>query len=227
MKKLIFLSILLISHFVNAQIGIGTDRPSANAMLDVNSTNKGLMLPRLNNTAAVSNPTAGLMIYDKSTKTPTFHNGAAWQTLGSLNAAVPNADSIVYTIGSANGFVAGTYRLENIATGGSAGEDRLVANLTIPIHANTLQFQKIFFQKLKTTGPLEVLIYKKGGTTPIFSHKFTNIIVLALSSGFSTGYPSQSVSYTIQADILGYKDWVNGSSFGWNYLTTVPTLVAY
>jgi hypothetical protein len=227
MKKLIFLSILLISHFVNAQIGIGTNTPSANAVLDVNSTNKGLMLPRLNNTAVVSNPTAGLMIYDQAKKAPAFHNGTAWQTLSSLNTVVANADSIVYTIGSANGFIAGTYRLENIATGGSQGEDKLTANLTIPIHANTLQFQKIFFQKLKTTGALEVLVYKKGGTTPIFSHKFTNITVLALSSGFTTGSPSQSVSYTIQADILGYKDWVNGSSFGWSYLTNPPTLIAY
>ena len=151
MKKLIFLSILFISHFVNAQIGIGTNAPSANAVLDVSSTNKGLMLPRISDTTSVVNPTAGLLIYNNKTKTPTFHNGAAWQTLGRLDAVDPNADSIVYTIGSANGFIAGTYRLENIAAGGSGGEDKLVANLTIPIHANTLQFQKIFFQKLKTT----------------------------------------------------------------------------
>ncbi|MEO7312811.1 MAG: hypothetical protein ABIX01_20675 [Chitinophagaceae bacterium] len=74
---------------------------------------------------------------------------------------------------------------------------------------------------------MEVLIYKRGATTPSFSHKFTNITILANSSGFATGYPSQSISFAIQADILGYKDWVNGTSFGWSYLTTPPSLVAY
>jgi hypothetical protein len=97
MKKLIFLSILLISHFVNAQIGIGTNTPSANAVLDVNSTNKGLMLPRLNNTLAVSSPTAGLMIYDKSTNAPALHVETQWNKVMMMPMpSVVGTDSLTY-----------------------------------------------------------------------------------------------------------------------------------
>ena len=75
MKKILLFSILLTSSIINAQIGIGANTPSADAVLDVNSTDKGLMLPRLNNTSVVKSPNAGLMIYDKATKAPAFYDG--------------------------------------------------------------------------------------------------------------------------------------------------------
>lgn len=57
-----FLNIL--SH---AQVGIGTASPHPSAMLDVTSTNKGFLLPRLNLTgrndvSTILNPTNGLMV---------------------------------------------------------------------------------------------------------------------------------------------------------------------
>jgi hypothetical protein len=137
MKTIVLFTFFVLTIFIHAQVGIGTNIPSNNAVLDVSSTNKGLMMPRISDTTSVPNPTAGLLIYNNK-KAPTFHNGVAWQTLNRLESVDPNADCIVYSIGSANGFIAGTHRLENIATGGSQNEDKLVANLTIPIHANTL-----------------------------------------------------------------------------------------
>lgn len=81
MKKLLLFSILLIPIFTKAQIEVGTNTSSANAVLDVNSTNKGLILPRLNNTAAINSPTAGLIIYDKATKAPAYHDGKQWNSM--------------------------------------------------------------------------------------------------------------------------------------------------
>jgi hypothetical protein len=45
--KCIWFSILLFSGIVNAQIGIGTITPDASALLDLNSTSNGFLLPRV------------------------------------------------------------------------------------------------------------------------------------------------------------------------------------
>jgi len=53
--------------FVHAQnVGLGTATPHASAVLDITSTNKGLLIPRMTtaNIAAVSNPAKGLLVYD-------------------------------------------------------------------------------------------------------------------------------------------------------------------
>jgi hypothetical protein len=62
MKKILFiLSFLLLANFVNAQTGIGTTTPNAAAKLDVNSTEKGFLPPRVALTATnVFAPVTGL-----------------------------------------------------------------------------------------------------------------------------------------------------------------------
>lgn len=71
MKKttLIFLAFAMVSFFsVNAQVGINTDNsnPDGSAMLDVKSTDKGLVVPRLTATErlAIPSPANALMVYD-------------------------------------------------------------------------------------------------------------------------------------------------------------------
>jgi hypothetical protein len=67
--KSIRFSILLFSGIVNAQIGIGTITPDASALLDLNSTSKGLLLPRMtaNQQTAIVNPGIGLIVYNLTT----------------------------------------------------------------------------------------------------------------------------------------------------------------
>jgi Protein of unknown function (DUF1566) len=73
MKKLSFFiaMILLFSSAIFAQMGINTDNslPDNSAMLDVKSTNKGLLPPRvaltaLNSTNPITAPAVGLLIYN-------------------------------------------------------------------------------------------------------------------------------------------------------------------
>lgn len=69
MKKLTGLLLFLsaLSNLLSAQVGINTDgsQPDPSAMLDVKSTAKGLLPPRMNQAAlnAISNPADGLLIY--------------------------------------------------------------------------------------------------------------------------------------------------------------------
>ena len=60
------------------RIGIGTTSPNANAVLDVMSTTKGVLLPR-----SASDPTgaAGMVYYNTTTDQVRLHNGTMWVVL--------------------------------------------------------------------------------------------------------------------------------------------------
>ena len=104
MKKISILFTLLIflSQAILAQnVGVGTTTPNANAILDVSSTNKGLLLPRLADTNAITGAKpAGLMIYSNADNQIYFYNGSYWQKSAAQSATdlwyVKN-DSVNYT----------------------------------------------------------------------------------------------------------------------------------
>jgi hypothetical protein len=66
--------------FSNGRVGIGTTSPNAAALLDVSSTTKGFLPPRMTTAQrdAISAPPAGLVIYNTSTNVLNFYNGSAW-----------------------------------------------------------------------------------------------------------------------------------------------------
>ena len=76
--------LILNSQFliIHAQVGINDDNslPDASAMLDVKSTAKGILVPRMTTSQRdlVNSPATGLMIYNISTKVFNFYNGIAW-----------------------------------------------------------------------------------------------------------------------------------------------------
>lgn len=68
----------------NNSVGIGTSNPAANAILDISSTEKGVLFPRMTEAErdAISSPTTGLLIYNTDTDLLNKYAGAAWQTVG-------------------------------------------------------------------------------------------------------------------------------------------------
>ena len=67
-------------------IGIGTTGPSASAILDVQSTTKGLRMPNMTTTQknAISSPVAGLVVFDTTLAKLCVYSGSAWQTVTSV-----------------------------------------------------------------------------------------------------------------------------------------------
>jgi hypothetical protein len=63
--------------------------PHPSAMLEIQSTNKGLLIPRTSDKFNVANPTEGLLVYETGTNAGFyFWNGTAWQCMsccGSTN----------------------------------------------------------------------------------------------------------------------------------------------
>lgn len=66
MKRIVLLSLIfLLTTATYSQVGIGTTDPDASSILDLSSTNKGLLIPRVNlYTNPVSNPADALLLYN-------------------------------------------------------------------------------------------------------------------------------------------------------------------
>jgi len=66
-------------------VGIGTSSPNASAILDVQSTTKGVRMPNMTTTQknAITSPAAGLMVFDTTLAKLCVYSGAAWETITS------------------------------------------------------------------------------------------------------------------------------------------------
>lgn len=103
---LMLLALCFTQHQVFAQAGIGTATPDASAMLQVESTTKGLLVPRMLSTQrqAIVNPAAGLIVY-QTDGTPGFYYNAgtsvapSWVVLLNGESTVA-ASKITGTIGT-------------------------------------------------------------------------------------------------------------------------------
>lgn len=67
--RILLTSFLIISGIVDAQVGIGTSSPDNSSLLDLSSTTKGLLLPRMTTQQQTEllNPAVGLTIYNLTT----------------------------------------------------------------------------------------------------------------------------------------------------------------
>ncbi len=69
----------------SGSVGIGTTTPNASALLEIKSTNKGLLIPRMSKAKrdAIASPAKGLLIYQND-NTPGFYyyNGTKWKQMG-------------------------------------------------------------------------------------------------------------------------------------------------
>jgi trimeric autotransporter adhesin len=80
-KRVLIIFLLSLPTFVFSQVGIGTNSPAASAQLDVSSTTKGFLPPRMTSAqrSAIGSPTAGLMVYQTdATAGLYFYTGSAW-----------------------------------------------------------------------------------------------------------------------------------------------------
>lgn len=85
MKQFLFLllvSLIMLSSSAQT-IGIGTTTPNSSAQLDIASTNKGLLLPRMSsfNRALIINPANGLLVYDTTQNRLYQYQDGNWRYL--------------------------------------------------------------------------------------------------------------------------------------------------
>lgn len=76
----IILFSLIDTNLLAQNVGIGTSNPAASAALEVSSTSKGLLPPRMDSNArnAIVSPVAGLIIYNINVNAFQCYNGTSW-----------------------------------------------------------------------------------------------------------------------------------------------------
>jgi type VI protein secretion system component Hcp len=224
--KLLIISILLAAQTAVAQVGIGTTNPSSNSVLDLTSPNKGLLLPRVNDTSVVNNPSAGLMIYDVSKHTPAFHNGTNWSSLaGAMTMSASNGDSITYTISGPNSFVPGNYKVLSMSYGGSNPGTTISQTYMQDVHIskdrdiNSVHFFSNMISA-QLNGLIEFKMYVPGAATPYYSVKLTNWRISSVQQGLGGGGGvTDQISFL--PGTIGFKDWINNISFSYNLTTNI------
>jgi len=87
LKELVIIisSMVIMSAQMNGQVGIGanTFTPDNSALLELQSTNSGLLLPRMTTAQrnAISNPAQSLIIYNLTTKCVEIYESNQWQAI--------------------------------------------------------------------------------------------------------------------------------------------------
>ncbi|WP_255069376.1 hypothetical protein [Lacihabitans sp. LS3-19] len=92
LKILSFVVVFLMGVSVNAQIGnvgIGTNNPNESAILEIESINKGLLIPRmsLEKRNEIQSPAIGLLVFQTDVNSGFyFYNGQGWSKLSNNDA---------------------------------------------------------------------------------------------------------------------------------------------
>jgi uncharacterized protein (TIGR02145 family) len=227
-KRIIYVVILLFNGYMaQAQIGIGTSSPNSNAILDLTSSQKGLLLPRVASTSVILNPVNGLLIYDLSSNClKAFENGA-WTDCGlvqipSIVALDCSSDfspssakyTIAYSGATTTDYTGGNGAVYTSASYTSTG----VTGLTLTLTAGTLAIGS------------GTLSYTVSGTpsaagTATFSISFLGktctkaISVYACGAYVATGVYKEFMCHNLGADISLDPDipvqGINGSYYQW------------
>lgn len=189
MKKIILVSISIfsISTFFS-QVGIGTTSPDASAALEISSTNKGFLPPRIGLTSTIdvttiASPATGLLIYNTTvagvfpnniTKGYYFFNGVKWMPLGYTGYATVIEKTSNYTLTDNDS------RAVIVVNSSSA------VNITVP---NTLSTG--FFCQIIQKGTGQVTVVGSGTT-------------INSASGFKTRLQNSSIGIMMESSTVGY-----------------------
>lgn len=144
----------------NGSVGIGTSIPDASAVLEVSSSNKGILIPRvaltgITDVTTIPSPINGLMVYNTGTGSLTykgfvFWNGTEWRSIDNKSTVSPVITSLNCTDSSSfpTTFISGvpysgTLTIPYIGGNGGSydiGSSFTQNGLTFTLNAGTLNY---------------------------------------------------------------------------------------
>lgn len=139
---LVLVSAIVLNTEIEAQnVGINATgaAPNASAMLDIVSTTRGLLVPRMTTVqrTAIATPAQGLYVYDLTTNSFWFYNGTVWVELSENNGWKLIGNNLTGTefIGSINNqpFMINTNNTERMRV---FGNGQIGVNTAAPAAAN-------------------------------------------------------------------------------------------
>lgn len=204
--------------------------PHPSAMLDIKSTTKGLLIPRMTSIQrnAIPTPALGLLVFDTDTRSFWFHNGVKWSDAGNGAATTNFWSSIDGSIINNNG---GNVGIGNFTFGGT---------LRIPqgvLHIRGDQDVKLFLESIHSDVPVR-LRFAAGTSGRVWdisafiapagapftddrlhfiNNRFGNVLSLTGGGrvGIGTGNPNAPLAFpNITGDKISFWD---GGATGGNY----------
>lgn len=240
MKK-IFFSVSVLGIVVlhsNAQnkfpatgaAGIGTITPAASSLLEIKSTTKGFLLPRMTSAQklAIVSPDTGLLVYQKDGTTGFYYYASGWKqlltsaaniNLSNLSASVSINRSLIANatgtldLGSSikkwrNGYFSGSLSSGSITTGSLTTATGIkVTGQTYAINATAASTGYGVYATGGTTG-----VYGSGSSYGVYGFSSSGYGVTG-SSGYIGVYGTGS-SYGLYGSGGTYGAYANGTSYG-------------
>ena len=208
MRNVLLLLCLAFAINVNAQVAINTygTAPDSSAMLDISSTTKGLLAPRMSSVErlAIVAPAPGLLVYDNTLGSYWYFNGAFWSDLSASaspgwlltgNAATDTAINFIGTTDAmplefkVNNHLAG--KIDHLSYNTSFGYQSLNANIT-GVGNSAIGFEDLYSNTSgnnNTANGIEALYYN------------------------TTGYRNTATgSAALISNTIGYENTANGAN---------------
>ena len=222
--KIILLFICTVNLLV-AQTGIGTTTPDASAKLDVSSTNKGFLPPRVTLTSETDNttipsPATGLLVYNTGNNSGLvagyyYWNGTSWATIATASG---------YSVGSS--YMRGSRsaaQTTNLTTTSRVAFTQVDNTSGQEISLNTGTGQ-ITLAAGRTYRLMAQVPNMSGGTRPAFAwyNETTSSWIGSQSSVYSTSDPASYIAFGSVSDaiitansttVVSYRIY-SGSSLG-------------
>jgi len=103
MKKYIFFFFLLIgfNQLVNAQVKIGGDittKADPSAVLELSSSDRGLLIPRLD-PSTITNPATGLLVYNTTLNVLQVYTGSQWVSVV-VSSGTSSSGAVIVSVGT-------------------------------------------------------------------------------------------------------------------------------
>lgn len=134
--------VLILNNTFAQRVGVGTNTPDPSAELDVTSTDKGVLIPRVNiadlSTAnPITNPATSLLVYNTNNTTGNgfyMWDGSKWVKLIDENTSIEDIDWREQGTGDIPNNIN-----NNIYTGGNVSIGNVVAQERLHVNGNTFQ----------------------------------------------------------------------------------------
>lgn len=191
MKKFsqVFIVLFAIGTTLHAQVGINTSSPDPSSILDLQSTDKGFLLPRMTTAeiGLVANPAHGLLIFNTDTNNFTYNTGTTaspvWSSITNTQPVSSDSDNVITT-----GTDGGAYLDRAVHMG------KFIVSGTGAITVSGLPFQP---SQIKFTAYANVETYNLNSDNGVGNNNSSIANAFGSMSGFATNYSSVIDQQTI------------------------------
>lgn len=196
MRNLFLLIFLWTGQFAFSQVAISIDgsNPDPSAMLEVKSTEKGILVPRMSSIqrTAIASPASGLLVFDNDTQSFWFFSAGAWIELTDQSSLqwTPNGSNISYTAGNVGIGDATPAATLTVGNGDKFQVSGAQGDVTLTDDEASIQFPS-------TSGSNSPMLY-------MFSSGIQNADRMVL--GHSPAYPAWGIEYDDTTDIMFFRN---------------------